>query len=155
MKLSLIAATAFIFSTHAVSASNVGLEKVLGKLILNSAGSSLGSAYLSVGVETKGRNIIELHFVSIEIPWSSPNATAFNHDRKIESADSVMVHCRKQRYSPYPNEDGTQTAWNDCLAGSKYAWGEYSAGDFIYNVRQEEKDKMTTLFKNACSYTDI
>lgn len=155
MKSSLLAATAFAFATHAVAAGNVGMQEVLGELILNSVGSSVGGAYLSVGVETKGRNIVELHFVSIEVAWSSPSITAFSHDRKIESTYSVMVHCRDQRYSPYPDSGGTQIAWNDYLAGRKYAWGDYSANDFIYDVRQEEKEKMTTLFKNACAYTDI
>ena len=143
-----------VLSGNAAAASNVGVEKVLGRLILNTAGSSSGSAYLSVGVETKGRNIIELHFVSVVVAWYSTDITAFDKDRKIESVDSVMIDCRRRRYSPYPNDNGTQFAWNEYLSGKKYAWGDYSAEDFIYNVRKEEKDKMTSLFKDACVYTD-
>jgi len=153
MKSSLLATIALAFTMHA-AADNIVVDDVLGKLIISSAGSLAGGAYLSVGVETKGRNTIELHFVSFDLVWMTPDASAFNQDRKIKDTYSVMIHCRNKRYSTYPVA-GDQISWSEYLSGNKYAWGDYSAGDLITNVRQEEKDKMSKLFQNACAYTDV
>lgn len=157
MKISLLvtfAVAALSVACHAF-ASDIKTEDVLGKFIFYSAGSTVGDAYISVGVETKGRNVIEVHFVSVSVAWVTSDATAFNKDREISDTFSVMIHCRENRYSPLPTINQTQIAWNEYLSGKKYAWNDYSAADFMYGVRQEEKDKMTDLFKRACTYTDV
>lgn len=144
---------AFTFVTPVI-AKDIGMNDILGKLIIFSSGSTERTAYLSVGFEVKERNTIELHFVMVDFSRGSINFTAFNKDREITTS-SVIVHCRDQRYSPYSTGPSTPE-WLEYLAGKKYVWGDYSAGDLIDTmVYQEAKDEMTTLFKNVCTYTDI
>ena len=73
---------AFTFVTPVI-AKDIGMNDILGKLIIFSSGSTERTAYLSVGFEVKERNTIELHFVMVDFSRGSINFTAFNKDREI------------------------------------------------------------------------
>ncbi|MVW80118.1 hypothetical protein [Bordetella sp. 02P26C-1] len=140
-----------------VHAKETNLNDVLGKLIFWSAGSTSGSAYLSAGVVTKSRNTVELHLIPLDVFWSSTDVTPFDESGELikdPNVKTVMINCRDKRYSTYPDLEAQNTySHNQYLSGRKYAWGDYKNQELLMNVGQEEEDKMTELFDQACTYT--
>lgn len=138
-----------------VYAKTVRLEDVIGKLIFWSSASSMDDAYLSSGIVTKSRNTVELLLISMTIPRSSTDVTPLydaDDPNKIEYMKKIMIHCRDRRYAPYPQKEDAYS-FKEYLAGKKYSWGDYSSHELISNTNQDEKNKMTQLFSDTCSYT--
>lgn len=151
----MIATAITVISQGTVNAKQINLEDVVGKQILSSAGSDSGNLLLSVGVVTKSRNTVELQFISMDQVWSSRDITPITDSNGLSNINNiirVMINCRDKRYTPQPAKEDAYS-WKEYFAGQKYAWGDYSKGDLLASVRQDQKSKMTKLFDDACAYT--
>lgn len=136
-------------------AQNISYHDVLGKTFISSAGSGMGSFFMSVSIKVEGRNTVSVGFVEGTIFWHSPDITAIEDNSKPTHINYVMINCKNKTYSTYPDpESENAQTLREFSSGAKYKWGNYKEQSLITGVSAQEQESITNYFDTVCRYTE-
>lgn len=151
MRRHTIAGLTFSLLFPSLAFASLSFDDVIGQSIINSSGSSGGSFIMSVGVEVKGRNTVEVKFLQATIGWSGPNVSALEHDDTLGEISKVMINCRDKTYTPGVFSTKDAYSKRDYASGRAYKWGKYETGEIIMSSNQGPL--LTEYFKKVCAYS--